>query len=546
MKKIIEIIKKVEQIIDKSFLEKNSGAAVLSIFLIIITARIFEEQFLVYSVLSTSEIIAEYVYNLLFFANSSILTWLIISFFLKKNPAKLTTIMLWSSFLILFPPIIDMIKTDGNIFWSFYLLNSLSGLWEQFITIFGNLPSGIVYYGSKIVAITSIILASLIVCIKTKNIIKASLTALVVYMALFFMGSFPSWITYGYYFFQGKNITEVTAANVAQFFGSPRLMFGLDASTLKYAFPHQLDILLYLFLIILLQILFFSISREKLWAIFKNSRFPQIIYHSGLLFVGMGLGFWIYPQNLNLNFFSTLLIPVLWISVFLAWLTSVIVNDIYDFEVDAVSNSDRPLQKKVFTVDEYRELGIIFFILSILGGAVVDLKFAALLFIYQFIAWLYSAKPYRLKKFPIVATFMSAVASLIIVFIGFALFSGPDNLRLFPWRVGFLLLITLTLSLPIKDFKDIEGDKKDGTWTIPVLFGMEKGKIIIASGIFISFILSVFFLNESKLFWWALFFGAGTFLIVTHKKIQPQRLFWWILAPVFIYGLILVKVIFLK
>jgi 4-hydroxybenzoate polyprenyltransferase len=137
------------------------------------------------------------------------------------------------------------------------------------------------------------------------------------------------------------------------------------------------------------------------------------------------------------------------------------------------------------------------------------------------------------------------MASLMILFVGFEVFSGDENIRGLSWRIIILLLASFTFSLPIKDFKDMEGDKKDGVWTIPVIFGEEKGRIIVGAGIFISFMLSVFLLNELKLFWWALIFGIFSFWVINNKKIKPQSFFWWFLGIVFVYGLILVKVVFL-
>jgi 4-hydroxybenzoate polyprenyltransferase len=104
--------------------------------------------------------------------------------------------------------------------------------------------------------------------------------------------------------------------------------------------------------------------------------------------------------------------------------------------------------------------------------------------------------------------------------------------------------LAFTLSLPIKDFKDIEGDKKYGIWTIPVIFGEDRARLIVAAGIFISFVASVFFLNALNLFFWAIAFGGGAFLILINKKIKTTNLFWWMLVLVFLYGLILLKGVF--
>jgi 4-hydroxybenzoate polyprenyltransferase len=262
------------------------------------------------------------------------------------------------------------------------------------------------------------------------------------------------------------------------------------------------------------------------------------------------LGWWLYPHNGHNNFFSWVLLLVLSVSVWLAWIASVVPNDIYDYQIDLISNNHRPLQKKIFTLNEYQQLGWILFILSLIGGLTINFTCAAILVSYQIIAWFYSSPPYRLKRFPIVATFFSSLASLLMVFLGFSLFSGEEKLTIFPWRIGWLLLISLTLSLPIKDFRDQEGDKRDGVFTLPVLLGQDRGRMFVGVGIFLSFMLSAFFLNEKNLFWWAMLFGGVAFWLMNapswRKKVTNQNLVWWILGLVSLYGVILVEILFIK
>ena len=515
-------------------------------FLGIIAIRMFIEFFIASKAISTAELIIEYLHNFFFFILAYLIIWLILSLFLKENPSRLSAILLWASWLIILPPLIDIIKTGGQVYWSFYALNGIRDLWGQFLTFFGHLPTGIVYFGTRIVFISTIVLSAFLVLIKAKSWFKAVLTGLAVYGVLFFMGSFPSFFSFAYYYFEGsKKILEVSEISIVEFLGTPARLFGTEFENLSYALAYKLDLIYYPLLLILAALLFFSISQNRFWAVIKNLRFPQLIYHTGLFLTGLGIGVLAYPQNFNINLFSILAVMVLMNAICLAWKASVVVNDIYDFEIDEISNPERPLQKKVFTVSEYANLGIAVFILSLIGGLTIGLKFAALLLIYQFIAWTYSAPPFRLKKFPIVATFISAAASLVIFFMGFTLVSGDLNIHGLSWRIVLLLLASLTLSLPIKDLKDIEGDKKYGIWTIPVIFGSEKGRLIVAINVFISFMLSVFLLNEFRLFWWVILFGGVSFLAVTNEKINPRNLFWWVLGSVGAYWLILIKAVFI-
>jgi len=311
-----------------------------------------------------------------------------------------------------------------------------------------------------------------------------------------------------------------------------------------YAFPYKVELFYFPFLVFLLASLFYLAEKNKFFAVIKNLRYPQMAYHAGLFFLGIGLGFLNFRDSFGISIFSLVIMLNLVISVWLAWLASVVANDIYDLEIDRISNPDRPLPKEIFAVSEYTQFGIVCFLLSLLGGITVGFNFFALLLVYQIIAWFYSAPPFRLKKFPGVATFVSSLASLMVLFLGYIIMSSDQTIYALSWRIILLLVICYTIAIPIKDFKDIEGDKKYGIWTIPVIFGEKNARLIVAIAHFCSYILSVFFLNEMKLFFWAIVFGVINYAIVISKKIDPRRIFWWVLVTVAIYLLIMIKIVF--
>lgn len=540
-------MKKLEKIIGHLFEKRVNITAFAGVFLGIIYWRVFIEQFIANSSpLSFDEVIIEFIHNLYFFLVAFLLIWIFLSFLLKINPAKLTFTFSLAALLIIFPPLIDMARTQGQVFWSFYILSSVAELKIQFLTVFGHLPSGIVYFGTKIVFILAIILIAGLVYLKTKKIVKALITGIITYIILFFMGSFPTIFAYLYFpTFEGKNISEIQSFNIAQLFGTPQKLFGLAPMNFKYSFAYKLDLVYFLFLVLLLAILFYMISRQKFWAVLGNFRYPQIVFHTGLFFAGAGLAFLRYPQNFDLNIFSILATVVLAVSVWLAWKASVVINDIVDSGIDGISNSWRPLPRKIFSGDDYIQFGLVCFLLSLLGGLTVGTRFFVLLLAYQIIAWFYSAPPFRLKKFPLVATLTSSIALLLVFFLGYILVSDGQTISTLSWRIVFLLVITYTLSIPVKDFKDIEGDKKFGIWTVPVIFGEKKARLIIATTIFISYLSSVFFINELRLFWWALIGGIFTFWVMVWGDIKPRKLPGIILATVAAYGLILVYVVFM-
>ncbi len=537
---------KLEKIIDTLIKKRVSLLAWTLGFLAIIFLRCFIEQFIAVSQpIFWFESIIEYIHNFYFFALAFLLIWLFFSFLFKLRPQKLSGLLIFALALTLFPPIIDMLKNHGEVYWSFYLLSNPHLLWQQYWSIFGHLPSGIVYFGTKITFILAVLISAGLIWLKEKSYFKSILGALIVYSILFFMGAFPSFFVYGYDFiFHSTKILQIQSFQIAQFFGAANNVFGVNFPSVRYAFAYQLDFVYFPFLVILLTWFFWLVSPIKFLAFIKNLRLPQLIYHFGLFFIGLGLGILAYPQNFNLNLFSFLSILILMLSIWFSWEASVIINDIYDLPIDQISNSQRPLPQKIFTVEEYRDLGVIYFLLALLGAITISVHFAVLIIIYQILAWFYSAPPFRLKRFPFLATFISSLASVIILFIGYILMASHQSIATLSWRIPALLILSYTISLPIKDLKDIAGDRKHKIWTLPVIFGEKNSRLIIASGIFISYLASIFFLNELRLFSVALFFGIITFLIVINQKVKSSQLLYWVLALVFFYGFILVKVSF--
>lgn len=286
----------------------------------------------------------------------------------------------------------------------------------------------------------------------------------------------------------------------------------------------------------------------KKWLIFiKNFRFPQIVYHSGLLFVGSGLAVTYAHPSWQPSWLMLVPFTLTWLAVTTAWLASVVVNDINDQTIDRITHPDRPLPSQFFSVSEYQNIGWLLFFASLILAALAHPNVALLIFMYQVIAYLYSAKPIRLKRFTYVSTFVSALASLMVVLSGYVLFSDNHALQHFPIGIGILLIIGYTFSLPIKDFKDIPGDRADHVHTVPVVFGEAWGKALVGSGFFISYLLSVAILNEFQLFWWAIICGSLSFFLIqkmnSHLEggwIHYRNAFWWLLTIVTIYFAVII------
>jgi 4-hydroxybenzoate polyprenyltransferase len=519
----------------------------ISSFLAIIVMRILTENW-IGGLRNRSGlfIFYEFTHTFLFFLIAYLIFLWMLNSFLKVGFRKISNILLWGYLLIITPPIIDFIISRGAGFWSFYKFDSLAGLFQRFLTFFGDKPEIGITYGVRSEVALALVFMFVYSLAKSKTFLKSLLIFFLAYFIFFILGTFPSWITI---FIKGftDGFLSVTEVDVAQMFLTPVLIFSRSIPDIVSSLNIKMSIIYALMLAGIMIVGLFFYQKNKFLSFVKNARYPQLLYHWGLVLTGMGMAAIFTRTAIEINFFNLLSFILLETAVCFAWLASVVPNDIADKSADEITpNKNRPLIRGILTLDEYKLTGWVLFSSSILFSAIVNFKIALFLLVYQAIAWIYSCWPLRLKRFAFISTFISSVASLLVLFSGFILVSPEQNIKDLPLSIVALLVISYTLSLPIKDLKDIKGDEQEGVYTVPVLFGENWGRIIIGSGIFISFVLSVLLLNEFRLFWWAFLSGGISFWLVNDKRINPPRLPWWIMGVVIIYVLILIKIIFVR
>ncbi|MCA9364811.1 MAG: UbiA family prenyltransferase [Candidatus Moranbacteria bacterium] len=501
-----------------------------------------------------NDLVVYFLQDYFLFGVLLLLLWLWLSSFLSLRVAQLSHTLLWGSWLAFIPPAIDVLWTGGSTYWSIYLLDGLGGLFANYITFFGHLPPAVVYFGTKISVFFGIFFTGLLVFFKTRSLFKVLINTAVVYTIFFVMASFPSWFgLVSFLVSDGILPSSVTFANVVGLVASPTSFFGVSFDNISLALSYKFNIVYFVLIFLLGNILFFFHSRRFFVLLWKNVlRLPQVFFVSGLVLIGLVIGLVIFPPAYSLfDVFGLFALLVLLISAVCAWSSSVLINDLFDQKIDRISNPHRPLVAGVMSEDSCRQWIFVFVTLSLLGSLVVHIVFFFLFLLFHIATTFYSAPPFRLKRTPFLATAVSAFSSLLFVFCGYLLANPDQSLSFFPWRVFLLLFLTYTLSLPIKDFRDISGDRHDGVYTIPVLFGLEWGKVIVGSGVFLSFLSSVFFLNEAKLFFPSLFFGSLAFWTVLSSKEHSSsdkkifaRLFsptfytlaWYIFSYVFLFG----------
>jgi len=543
-KKLVDLVEKIEKTSTNFYLWSLT-------FLSIIFARVLMENWLGKMINRSGDyFFHHFSYTLVFFLLSYLL---FLAFLMKKLDLKIkaaSNVMLWGYLIIIFPPLFDFILLNDRPYLSFYGIYSLSEMPYRFFTFFGDSPDYGMTYGVRIEIAFTVLALLVYGFIKTRNKIKALIISIEAYLILFFLGTFPSWMTILVRGFQ-KGPLNVAESDIVQLFFPSVRLFARSTGSYLNALSIKLSLvygfILFLFVCWGLYVLY----RKQFLAFLKNARPVQLGYHIGLLLAGMFLAVAFTRINWDLNIFNIFALLLVMVSVAFAWLASVVVNDIYDKKIDHLTNQTRPLIVKDFSNEAYITAGVVLFAVSIFFSAMVSPKVAFLLMAYQALAFLYSAWPFRLKRFLGVASLVSSIASLLILFAGFILAAPMEDIGQLPTRIIWLLGVAFIFCLPIKDLKDIKGDKADGVMTFPVVFGEYWGKVIIGGGIFFAYVFSVIAFNEKKLLLWALFLGGVSFWLVVISKERGQKItnrnvIWWAMGVLAIYIFLLWRFVFVS
>jgi 4-hydroxybenzoate polyprenyltransferase len=428
------------------------------------------------------------------------------------------TLFLFGFIFILFPPIIDWfistIYFNGANFMSYYLFDSLNGLLHSFFTFFGDKPMDGITYGTRIMILISIMFLSLLTFLKTKQFFRTIFMAIFSYTIFFLLSAIPTFIT----IIISNNHLSITRTTVASIIASPTSILGNQITSPISSINIKMSLLYLLLSILVTLFIIFRLKKHLFISLLINIRPIQTIYHIGLLFIGIGIAIIFTKTTILPSFFTFTAFILLCLATIMAWYSTVIFNDCIDQDIDKISNTQRPLIQKILTQSQYTQIGILLMLLSIIIVATINPYAALVLIFYHSLSFLYNTPPLRLKRFPLIATFTAAIASFLIVAMSFITVTKTHSINEFPVHIAVLLIVTYTISLPIKDLKDIAGDKANDIFTIPVIFGERISRSIIATSIFLSFMLSIFTLGTKSILIPAILSGALCFWTLVGQK----------------------------
>lgn len=519
-------------------------------FLGIILVRLFIEGGTnAYRTESLHYMFFEFSHTFLFFLFAFLLFMPIVRIAGAASWSRAANLLLFGFLIIWTPPVVDMLVFQGERFWSFYELDSLRGLMGQFFTFFDDTPNVGITYGVR--AEVALMTAALggYAFFRSRNFLKALGVAFLTYAAFFVLGTFPSYVAI-LMLGMGKGFLAVTEFDVVGTMLAPSKLFGQDIIDPRMSLGSRLSIIYAILSALGVGLLLYRISKETFLALLWNSRFPQVVWHGGLLLLGGALAMIFAGARPDFHFFEVLSILLLIMAVESAWFASVVANDLADRAIDEATNPRRPLPTGTIPPRQYAEIGWAFFAVSIFFSAIVSFKAMLLILAYHGLAWIYSMPPLRLKRIPILATALAALAGMAVLIAGYSVLAPGADLGSVPFPILAFLFVAYAVTLPLKDFKDIAGDRADGVRTIPVLLGEEGARLFVGAALFLCYAASPVVFHEADLIVPAVLFGGLAFWSVNRAERKKRSwgtfrtLSGWNMLFATLYGILVAVILF--
>lgn len=149
-----------------------------------------------------------------------------------------------------------------------------------------------------------------------------------------------------------------------------------------------------------------------------------------------------------------------------------IVNDIFDYNIDLINRSNRPLPANEMTINFAIFLYLFFTCLGLIFAQQVSWESFFIAVFVSLILLLYS---FLLKQIPLLGNIaVSVCTALAFIYGGVAVNSWEASII----PAIFAFLINLIREI-IKDIEDIEGDEKNNVITFPSKFGIQKTKNVL-------------------------------------------------------------------
>lgn len=485
------MLKKIENLIISIEESKTPLVFFIFTFFSFLTLRNFIEVFSTDGSIALMRFFHYYISYILLASFLIILTYI-----LTKTPIiKVTKVILVGFIIVPLPPILDLIITKGKGVPITYLIpGTHDDLIWRFFTFFGNFEHFGPSLGIRIEIALVLIAIFFYFFVKNRDLIKSLLFTFFFYSVIFILFTVP---------FIAKGILGL-------------FNIEYDRSDRSYLNFYVLGLTMAGVLIM------YYFNKYNFIKIIKDIRPLRTIYYILMFILGLMIA------NLTNNFildsnniFIFIFIPL---SIIFAWLFSVVTNNIADYEIDKISNQDRPLVSSRIDIKTYQKLAIFFFVAACFYASLVSFKALFLILLFIGIYFIYSMPPLRFKRIPFFSKLAISFNSLIMVLLGFIAINGTRES--FPLIIVPIFLIGVTALANFIDIKDYEGDKRAGIKTLPTILGLKKSKLVISIFfviLYASFYPALKFANlPLSWMWFFILLGGLQFFFINIKNYKDK------------------------
>ena len=427
------------------------------------------------------------------------------------------------------PPIIDLVASRGSGSAMAYIFASGPALWKDFLAFGGSSILGGITLGIRVELLIILCGIFLYVFSKTRNVLKAIGTVLISYVVIFLLIALPSFLAFAANSFssaaspQSFLIANFSASRIAGNFMRPTVQVSYGYA-IEMIFNLGMGLFYYLLDFLLVVGWLIAYHPKAALSFLRNIRPKRTIHYFIMITGGIVLAA-IKNGPFILNASDIIALGALAVSYLCAWLFAVGVNDCADIAIDRISNVGRPLVTGSLTETEMRGGNLFFFSWLLLGGFLSGYWGFFTICAFTAAYYIYSAPPLRLKRIPFLSTFLISIACLAASMAGFYFIDSGKLLSDFPWRAILLTLFFFTLFLNVKDIKDIEGDRKNGVPTIPVIFGERWGREAVGFLVVVAFLSVPVILGKWILFWPSLVAAGLSYLLIMAKPYREWAIF---------------------
>ena len=444
-----------------------------------------------------------------------LLTWVIA----KASSAaaqRVIRVVLTCFAIVLLPPVIDLLLSGGaGIKMSYLVPRNVPDLLRTFATFCFTFSSPGASPGIRIEVALVVLSSGLYVWLKRRRLLWALAGALGVYTVVFCYGAFPFLVMASF----GRGAMSEDNLTALLFLSSWPFVLWLCSQLQPTAFR----------------------------AIVRDARPARLAYYCLMLLCGFALarGHSVPAASFG-SMTSVLALTNGCLAIVFAGIFSAITNNIEDIPVDIVSNPERPLPSNAVSRTVYHQFAIGALALASIHGLLAGFVMYFCLCVFLGTYWLYSMRPFRLKRLLVLSKAAIAVNSVVLAFAGYAVGSGTTQLTrslirgAFDLRLTIYVLVGITLAANLIDLKDTAGDKAAGIRTLPVLLGQRAAQWLLAC-VLSAFLAFLPFAFHGQVPWAPLAgFALLAFFFVSRRKYDERPLFVVILAcECFVLGTLL-------